>query len=137
MTTEGQAVEPRQFNFAGVVTLTPSDPDLGFPITGAVTDPDPPITEEAWHWSKSATGVELSFTDITGATGATYRPVEDDVGYFLRANVMYTDAKASGNRNHGITSSAVASEEINLVPFPDRFVDTVKLPLTLDSRLRG
>ena len=24
-----------------------------------------------------------------------------------------------------------------LVPFPDRFVDTVKLPLTLDSRLRG
>ena len=23
-----------------------------------------------------------------------------------------------------------------LVPFPDRFVDTVKLPLTLDSRLR-
>ena len=115
VTTEGQAVEPRQFNLAGTVTLTPTDPDLGLPITAAVTDPDPPITEETWHWSKSATGVELSFTDITGATGATYRPVEDDVGYFLRANVMYTDAKASGNRNHGITSSAVASEEINLV----------------------
>ena len=26
---------------------------------------------------------------------------------------------------------------VALVPFPDRFVDTVKLPLTLDSRLRG
>ena len=43
------------------------------------------------------------------------------------------DAKAERDNRR----SRRASDEKNLVPFPDRFVDTVKLPLTLDSRLRG
>ena len=38
-----------------------------------------------------------TFTNISGATLATYTPVAADAGMYLRATATYTDGYASGN----------------------------------------
>ena len=109
MTTgDDQTIAVRQDN-VGTVTFTPTESDLGIPITASVTDADTPVTEETWQWSKSDTATG-TFTDITGAASATYRPAEADLEKFLKARVTYIDSLATGN-----TSSAVASAAVQVV----------------------
>ena len=98
----------------GTVTFTPTQPDLGIPITASVTDADTPVTAEMWQWAKSDTA-SGTFTDITGATNATYRPAEADLEKFLRASVTYTDSQAPGKTSSAVASSAVQVRDTILV----------------------
>ena len=93
-TSDGQTTVVRQDN-VGTVAFTPTEPELGIPITASVTDADTPITAEMWQWSKSDTATG-TFTDITDATDAIYRPAEADLEKFLKASVTYTDSQAAG-----------------------------------------
>lgn len=52
---------------------------------------DQPVTSFAYKWQTSADG-STGWTDIAGATSATYTPVSGDVGKFLRSAVQATNS---------------------------------------------
>ena len=110
---DDQTIVVRQGN-VGTVTFSPTQPDLGIPITASVTDADTPVTEETWQWSKSDTATG-TFADITDATSATYRPAEADLEKFLKASVTYTDSQAAGNTSSAVASTAVQVRDTILV----------------------
>ena len=120
---DDQTIVVRQGN-VGTVTFSPTQPDLGIPITASVTDADTPVTEETWQWSKSDTATG-NFTDITDATSATYRPAEADLGKFLKASVSYTDSQAAGNTSSAITDAVQVVDRI--------LVSNLGLPLTHET----
>ena len=90
----------------GVVTLPQTQPIMGDVLTASLTDSDGGVTGVRWQWarSESASG---SWTNISGATAATYTPDEDDVGSYLRATASYTDAQGPGQSASAATASAV------------------------------
>ena len=93
----------------GSVSLSTGQPTIGRPITATVSDPDGGVNDESWQWASSETAGG-TFTDIEGATSATYIPrakIEDnpatldineeeagDEGMYLRARVTYRDAQS-------------------------------------------
>ena len=85
----------------GVVDLSAAQASIGTAITASVSDPDGGISGETWQWS-SAAAADGSYTNISGATAASYTPVDADGGMFLRATVNYTD-------DHGAGKSAMSS----------------------------
>ena len=98
----------------GTVSFTPTEPELGIPITAAIMDTDGVATSATWQWSKSDTA-DSTFTNITSATSATYRPAEADLGKFLKASVNYTDPLDSGKSASAVTSSAVQVRDTILI----------------------
>ena len=83
----------------GTVTLSTGQPQVGEEITASLLDRDGGIENLEWHWESSADG-STAWTDVSGATDASYEPVSDDAGNFLRAVADYDDS-------HGDTKSAV------------------------------
>ena len=100
-------------NEDGMVTLSETQPRVGFAITADLEDADGGATGESWQWWRStnndpasediippdlATPLDSQWEMIEGAMSATYTPVEDDdvdesdVGRYLVAVVTYTDA---------------------------------------------
>ena len=88
-------------NEAGKITLRDADgneltqPYANGPITADLTDPDGGVTGVTWQWARSEDDPPQSPdpSDITGATSATYKPTNDDTGYFLSVTATYMDAK--------------------------------------------
>ena len=78
----------------------------GQELTASVTDIDGPVSSESWRWSRddSATG---TFSNIDGATFATYGLVAADVGKFLRATVSYSDPQGPGKSANATIGNAV------------------------------
>ena len=72
----------------GMVTLSRPTLAVNAPLTATLTDPDG-VTGETWTWSWAETSTG-AFTIISGANTATYTPVTDDLGRFLKASVSYT-----------------------------------------------
>ncbi len=91
----------------GVVTLSTRAPEVGSAITASLSDPDGGVTGETWQWAKSSNGA-TGWTDIQGATSASYTPGRSDTGVFLRATVSYNDAVGPGKSAQAATSSGVA-----------------------------
>ena len=89
---------------AGTVTL-PASFSGGVEATASVSDPDGAVTSPSWQWARGATATG-SFTDITGATSASYTPVTADLGKYLRATVTYKDPESTTTNK---TASAVSS----------------------------
>ena len=81
----------------GVVTLSSVQPKVAVELTASLEDSDGGVKDITWQWARSenATG---AFTDIDGATSATYTPVKDDAPpppMFLRAMASYTDSQVN------------------------------------------
>ena len=95
----------------GVVTLSPSQPDIGIDVTALLTDPDGGVTGLTWQWARSLDG-STGWTDIPGAASATYRPVQADAGTYLRATASYTDAQASGQRANAVSLQVPGSQPV-------------------------
>ena len=93
---------------AGAVALTVDEPVMGRPLTATLSDPDGGvlIPTWTWAWSTSSTG---SFTPISSASSATYTPVPEDVGRYLKASVSYTDSQGSGKTAEMTSANAVAA----------------------------
>jgi hypothetical protein len=70
--------------------------------SGTWSDSDGTVTSYAYQWQRSLSGAP--FTNIVGATTATYTPVTGDAGYDLRIQVT-----ASDNGTPGIASAAAVS----------------------------
>ena len=93
------------------------------PLTATLTDPDG-VTGETWTWSWSDTPTG-TFTTITGENTATYTPVTEDVGRYLKAAVSYTDA-------FGAKSAEQVSENPTATQPPPEFAEDV-VTFTVDE----
>ena len=93
----------------GVVDLLWNQPQVGTPIVASLTDPDGEVSGVTWQWASSAD--KSSWTDLSGATTATYTPVAADNGNYLRATASYTDRRDSGK-----TASAASDQATRAIP---------------------
>ena len=98
----------------GSITLSPdTPPEVGTEITGRLSDPDGGVTGASWQWQRSANGT--TWTDIEGATSASYRPSEADRGMMLRVSVRYNDEAATGIN---LVSIAIGPVQMATPPLP-------------------
>ena len=82
---------------SGVVTVSPSPPVAGQPVTATLTDPDGSLTNQVWKWERSSRTGTPVWAEIAGATAASYTPLAaDDGGEILRATVTYDDGIGTG-----------------------------------------
>ena len=95
---------------AGTVTLSSADPTSHQLVTATVTDIDGGVSGTTWQWARSSDwdGSDGTWTDIAGATGASYRPVVADEGNYLRATASYEDAEGKGKTASAVSTSDVA-----------------------------
>ena len=94
----------------GTVSLSWRQPQVGTELEAALTDPDGIVSGPTWQWSQ-ADSKNGNYTNISGATSASYPPVTGDAGKFLRATASYTDATASGK-----TAQMVSYRQVREVP---------------------
>ena len=83
-------------------------------MTAALADPDGGVTGLTWQWARSRDG-STGWTDITGATSASYTPVSADQGMYLRAMASYTDAEASNQTAVAVSAAATAASSGDLL----------------------
>ena len=91
-----------------------ADPDVGTALTASVTDPEVVSGTPTWQWAKSRQP-DTGFTNIIGATGASYTPVEADRAHFLRATATYTDGAGSNKTASAVTRLPVSVTAVTLV----------------------
>ena len=116
----------------GVVALSPTGPSVGERVIATLTDPDGGVTRAFWQWASSSNGTS-NWTDISGATSATYTPVTTDVGRYLRATVIYDDAAGVGKSAEAITVAAITVDDdgsVALSPTGPSVGDRVTATLT-------
>ena len=89
----------------GEITLSQRQPQVGFEIHAALSDPDGGVTITRWVWERSAEIVEDgdgapsvecrdyagAWSAMVGAASAVYAPQPADVGRCLRVTAVYTD----------------------------------------------
>ena len=90
---------------AGEVSLSSMEPQVGTVLTATVTDPDGSVSDVTWSWAKSSD--QSAWSDISGATSATYTPVRGDGENYLRATATYIDGEGSGKTAVAVSANAV------------------------------
>ena len=93
----------------GTVTLSMDEPRLGTLMRASLSDPDGSVRSASWTWHRSTD--KSTWTAISGASQANYRPVSSDRGQYLRATVSYTDGEGSGKTAQGVSEEVVAAAE--------------------------
>ncbi len=92
---------------AGTVTLSSPQPLVAKPLTATLDELDTVNRSSVtWSWARSPNGAS-DWTSISGETSATYTPVLDDVGDYLRATASYTDGAGPGKSAQAISDTAV------------------------------
>ena len=119
-TNEEVTVKVTNVDEAATVTLSAVAPYPGVNLTATHSDLDGGITGPEWQWSRSRSKTR-SYNDIENAEEATYRPTSDDVGFYLRATVTYTDGH--GPDKSEPVRSAHTVQVINLPNDPPVFPD--------------
>ncbi|WP_419943983.1 cell wall-binding repeat-containing protein [Candidatus Poriferisodalis sp.] len=111
----------------GVIALSSSAPQLNSAIDAELRDPDGGINSVAWSWLRSpAPSSPGSWAVIDGASTASYTPVEQDAGFWLRAEASYSDARGPNKSAQATTLSAVPRPPVRhqsrpvLTPAPRR-----------------
>ena len=111
-------VSVRNLEEAGTVSFSQD----GSAIRATLSDPDGGVSSASWQWARSSER-STGWTNISGATSASYMPSSDDQGMYLQATVSYNDAQGSGKQAQGVSTSEI-------VP-PDLQVDTLVSGLTI------
>ena len=94
MTTEQTiTVTVRNLEEAGTISFSRG----GTAITAVLNDPDGSVTGVSWQWARSSNR-NTGWTNISGATSASYTPSSADQGMYLRATASYDDAQGSGKQ---------------------------------------
>ena len=108
----------------GTVTLSAEQPQDEVAVTATLADPDNVTADsEKWQWARSRTR-SSGWTDIVDededAVGktATYTPVNDDVGYYLRATVTYKDGESAADvEENDKTAEVVSTNQVRRKPY--------------------
>ncbi len=103
-------IEVTNVDEAGTVTLGSNNPEVNTALSASLTDPDGSVTELAWQWQKADTADAATWTDISGATAASYTPVDGDAGKFIRAQASYDDGEGDDKTAVGAATNAVLAE---------------------------
>ncbi len=93
----------------GVVTLSDDEPGVAMPVTATLEDGDGGVIGPLWQWARSRNG-RTGWTNISGATSASYTATQADAEFFLRATVTYTDRRGAGKGAEAITAQRVFGE---------------------------
>ena len=121
---------------AGTVALSTTTPQVGVAITASLTDPNGGITGTTWQWSSSDTSGG-TYTDISGATSASYTPVAADSGKYLKATASYTDSHGSGKSAEKVADSMTSLIAVTVsISVPDASVaegDSATVTVTLSA----
>ena len=104
----------------GLPTIT-GTPQVGQTLTAstsAIADADG-LGAFSYQWIRGTT------TDISGATGSTYQPVEADVGQTLMVRVSWTDGTGTAESltsapTAAVTSAPTGGRTVTLMPTPAR-----------------
>ena len=99
---------------AGTLDLSSSTPQVETELTAEVSDPDDSVTVVSWVWARSTN--KTSWTDITGATSASYTPVAADLNNYLRVTVTYTDGHGSTQHSVSVVSANTVVAAANKAP---------------------
>ena len=94
----------------GTVTLDPMHPSVGTAVSATLADADEAVAGTVnWVWA-TADAMDGNYTTVSTASAATasYTPVADDVGMYLRATATYTDGFDAGNEVMAVSASAVS-----------------------------
>ena len=90
----------------GRIEFSSRQPQAATAFTATVIDPDGSVTGITWAWARSPD--KGAWTNISGATSASYTPVAaDDNGKYLRVTASYTDGHDSGKTSVGISDNPV------------------------------
>ena len=92
----------------GTVTFSNQTPQARTELTAALEDPDGVTGTTTWQWSISSTAGG-TFSPITSATSASYTPVDDDAGKYLRAQATYNDSLGQGKTAQADVPNAVTA----------------------------
>ena len=92
---------------------TMSFAQIGDTVAATVSDPDGGVNGEVWQWARSSRR-SRGWTDIMSATSASYTPVDDDQGMYLRATASYDDAHGPGKGAQGVSSSQIAPPDLRV-----------------------
>ena len=109
---------------AGTVTLSAEQPQEEVALTATLSDPDVVTADSAkWQWARSRNG-SSGWTDIEVDTKTNnpnaniYTPVNDDVGYYLRATVTYKDGESAADvQENDKTAQAVSTNPVRKTPY--------------------
>ena len=94
-------VQGRLINPPGTVTILPEDAQVGTALTASLTDETGEVANVRWQWARSRDRKD-GWTNISGATAASYTPTNPDRGEYLRATASYDDNHGSGKTASGI-----------------------------------
>ena len=110
----------------GVVSLDALAPKNSVQLQAELTDPDGTIASQQWTWSNSsslngpwATSTGTGATSTSGESIANYTPNGDDVGYYLRASVIYTDGESVSRGDTPLATKTAAIVSTNVVSRTD------------------
>ena len=79
--TKDLTIKVTNVDEVGTVSLSNIQPGVGQEITASLMDPDGGINDMEWQWARSGTKTAAdSFTDIDGATSASYTPEREGRG---------------------------------------------------------
>ena len=73
----------------GSLIISVSNPRVGWELAATLTDPDGNPATVTWKWQRADAPANPAWTNISGATSATYTVVATDLGKVLRATVSY------------------------------------------------
>ncbi|WP_419553140.1 S8 family serine peptidase [Candidatus Poriferisodalis sp.] len=91
--TLGVTVTVENEDELGMLELSATLPGVGSTLRAVLTEPDVPVTDHEWMWWRSDDRNDPSRWElIDSAVSSSYRPVADDLGYWLRVRVKYADA---------------------------------------------
>ena len=93
-------------NEEGVVTLSPSSPEVGTQVDASLTDPDQLVSRTGWTWHRSTDKSNWG-SPISGATASAYTPGNADEGSYLRATASYVDGHGAGKTASGVSDNKV------------------------------
>ncbi len=108
-TTRSATIEVLDVEEDGVVTLSDDEPGVETAVTATLEDGDGGVTGEIWQWARSQNR-QTGWTNISGATSASYTATQADADFFLRATVTYTDRRGAGKSAEAITAQRVFGE---------------------------
>ena len=101
----------------GSISLTSIQPQVGTPLTAALTDPDGGITGQSWQWQSSTD--RSAWSDIASATASRYTPTAAEQGSYLRVTAAYDDKQGVGKTAETVLGVVRAAPASNTPPaFP-------------------
>ena len=98
----------------GTVRVSNTQPQVETPLTAVLEDPDGSTSDVTWKWESSTSS--NAWNIISGATSASYTPVEADVDNSLRATATYTDPQGSNKEASATSANQVQEKPATKLP---------------------